>query len=139
MRRTVVLLLAVCPLMLGGCGTFFDALAGPVDDHYYYRGVRLDVAAVNDGVPIMALDLPLSALVDTFMIPAIAYEQWTDPPGTQRKPALQVAGEEMAKEMGQSIATELIAPMATEMMKANAASQQQQTSPPVTPVGGCKD
>ena len=73
------------------------------------------------------------------MVPTIAYEQWTDPPGTQRKPALQVAGEEMAKEMGQSIATEFIVPMSAEMMKANCELQQQQTGPPVTPVGESKN
>ena len=57
MTRFLFLLLLVCSPLVSGCGTFFDALAGPVDDHYYYRGVRMDVAGIKNGVPIMVLDL----------------------------------------------------------------------------------
>ena len=82
MTRIGLLLLAVGSLALGGCGTFADAMAGPVDDHVYYRGVRLDVEAVSEGGKnvLMAADIPLSAIVDTALLPYLAYHEWTDPP-----------------------------------------------------------
>ena len=36
-------MLAIYCLSFGGCGTFSDALCGPVTNDAYYRGVRLDV------------------------------------------------------------------------------------------------
>src|SRR5262245_56496126 len=53
-------------LALSGCGTFSDIMCGPIDDHVYYRGVRLDVEAVKEGGPlaILAADIPLSAAAD---------------------------------------------------------------------------
>ena len=129
MARKLFLLLAAFSPLLSGCGTFADALAGPSDDHHYYRGVRMDVAGIQKGVPLMALDIPLSAVADTMMIPSIAYHQMTDPPGTQYKSALHVAGEEL----GKSMTTEVFVPMAQEMSKANAEMQVQQPVPAVAP------
>jgi hypothetical protein len=84
----------------------------------------------------MVLDVPFSALADTFMVPLIAYHQWTDPPGTEHKSALQVAGEEM----GKAVATEVVVPMTVEMMKTTASElQKQQIAPIATPVECSKD
>jgi uncharacterized protein YceK len=60
--------LAIC---LGGCGTFADAMCGPIDDHYFYRGVRLDVMAPLENpinLPLLA-DIPFSAAADTLLLP----------------------------------------------------------------------
>jgi uncharacterized protein YceK len=124
MARAALIILAIGLPLLSGCGTFADAMAGPADDHLYYRGVRLDLAAAKEGAAIMALDLPFSACADTILAPSIAFRQMTDPRGTKFKPVLHVAAEEMAKTM----TTEMVAPMATEMMKA-AASMPQSTLP----------
>jgi len=101
---------------------------GPVDEHLYYRGVRIDVAGIKQGLAIMALDLPLSACADTLLVPSIAFHQMTDPPGTQQKSVLHVATEEMAK----SVTTDVMMPMAAEMMKASAELQKQQAAPAAT-------
>jgi uncharacterized protein YceK len=125
MKRAALLLLAMSLSLASGCGTMADALAGPTDDHLYYRGVRMDVAGIKKGLPIMALDMPFSAFADTLMVPAIAFHQMTDPPGTQHKSALHVATDEMAKTM----TNEVMVPMAAEMAKATAEMQKQQASP----------
>jgi uncharacterized protein YceK len=135
MTRSLFLLLLVCSPLCSGCGTFCDALAGPANDQHYYRGVSMDVAGIKNGVLIMALDVPFSACADTLMLPSIAYDQWTEPPGTPHKSALQVAGEEL----GKAFATDVIAPMAVEMGKANAEVQKQQATTAVVPVGASQD
>lgn len=117
MARAVLLLLAIGPPLLSGCGTLGDAIAGPADDHLYYRGVRLDVAAIRGGTPIMALDLPLSACADTLLVPSIAYHQLTDP-APKHKSLLQATGEGLS----QSLTNDVIVPATTGMMKANAES-----------------
>jgi uncharacterized protein YceK len=127
MVRAAFVLLAGCAPLLSGCGTFADALAGPVDDHFYYRGVRLDVAVIMEGLPLMALDIPFSALADTLAVPSIAYHHWTDPPETLHKSALQAAGEEA----GRAFTNGVIAPMTAEITKANAEMENQQPSPQV--------
>jgi hypothetical protein len=65
-------------------GTPSDALCGPINDHVFYRGVRLDVAAVKEGGPhaLMAADIPFSAVADTILVPFVAYHELTDPPRT---------------------------------------------------------
>jgi uncharacterized protein YceK len=60
--------LATC---LGGCGTFADAMCGPIDDHYFYRGVRMDVMCAMErpaDLPLLA-DIPFSAAADTLLLP----------------------------------------------------------------------
>jgi uncharacterized protein YceK len=126
MTRVALILLAIGLALLSGCGTFADSMAGPADDHLYYRGVRLDIAAVKKGVAIMAFDLPFSACADTILVPSIAFHQLTDPPGTKFKSALDVASEEIANKM----TTEVMVPMATEMAKAAAQSQESNSAPP---------
>lgn len=81
MTRIALVILAACSLTLSSCGTFADAMSGPVNDHVYYRGVRLDVTAAKEGGPtsLMAADIPLSAVADTFLVPYLAYHQLTDP------------------------------------------------------------
>jgi len=81
--RTALVILAVCNLSLGGCGTFSDAMCGPAgDNHVFYRGVRLDVEGVKEGGPmvLMAADIPFSAVADTLLVPYLAYHELTDPP-----------------------------------------------------------
>jgi uncharacterized protein YceK len=134
MTRAALLLLAIGSPLFSGCGTFADAMAGPVDDHLYYRGVRMDVAGIKKGLPIMALDLPFSACADTLLAPSIAFHQMTDPPGTKRKSVLHVASEEMAK----SMTTDVMMPMAAEMMKADAELRKQQFTPAAAPVASPK-
>jgi hypothetical protein len=46
MPRLILALLGTGCLCLTGCGTFSDAMCGPIDNHVYYRGVRLDIQAV---------------------------------------------------------------------------------------------
>jgi uncharacterized protein YceK len=123
MKKTA-LLMAICAPLVAGCGTFADAFAGPADDHLYYRGVRMDVAAVKSGVPIMALDLPLSACADTLLIPSIAYRQITEPEAKHRS-VVQAAGEGMTKAM----VNDVMVPMTNEMMKADADRRIQQPMP----------
>jgi uncharacterized protein YceK len=80
--RSLPVILAICSLPLGGCGTFSDAMCGPTDGHVYYRGVRLDVEAVREGGPmvLMAGDIPFSAVADTQLVPYLACQELTDPP-----------------------------------------------------------
>jgi uncharacterized protein YceK len=75
MARAALLLLAIGSPLVSGCGTLFDTVGGPDDDHLYYRGVRKDVAGVKNGMATMALDVPFSAVADTLMAPSIAYHQ----------------------------------------------------------------
>lgn len=133
-RNAFLVLLSICAPWLSGCGTFADAFAGPIDDHLYYRGVRMDIAGLKGGVPIMVLDLPFSACADTLMVPSIAYYQMTHP-GEKRKSALHVAGEELTK----SIIKDVIVPTTAEMIKADVALGQQQSAPPPSPVAIPKD
>src|SRR2546421_2075639 len=74
-RAIVVATLAVMAISLAGCGTFSDAVCGPINDHVFYRGVRLDVEAVKEGGPraLMAADIPFSAIADTILLPYATY------------------------------------------------------------------
>jgi uncharacterized protein YceK len=112
MTRSALLIAVSFPL-IAGCGTFADALAGPADDHLYYRGVRMDVASIKKGVPIMVLDLPLSACADTILVPSIAIGQLNDPPGTKHKSVVEAVGEGLTK----AVATDVIIPVTLEVMK----------------------
>ncbi len=81
--RTLPVILAFFILSLSGCGTFSDAMCGPVgDNQVFYRGVRLDVEGVKEGGPmvLMAADIPFSAVADTLLVPYLAYHELTDPP-----------------------------------------------------------
>ena len=66
-----------CSLSLSGCGSFSDAMCGPITDHTYYPGVRFDVMAAQEGGThtFMAADIPLSAIVDTVLLPYLAYRE----------------------------------------------------------------
>lgn len=79
--RSMQIIPAICALSLCVCGTFSDAVCGPISDHVYYRGVRFDIQAAKEGGPKrrMAADLPLSAVADTLMVPYLAYHELTDP------------------------------------------------------------
>jgi hypothetical protein len=57
-------------------------MCGPIDNHVFYRGVRLDAQAVKEGGPkvLMAADIPFSAVADTLLVPYFAYHELTDPP-----------------------------------------------------------
>ncbi len=79
--RFLLTILALGSVSLSGCGTFSDAMYGPVDDHVFYRGLRLDAQAVKEGGPkvLMAADIPLSAVADTLLVPYLAYRELKDP------------------------------------------------------------
>jgi uncharacterized protein YceK len=70
-RTFAVVVGAATMTLLSGCGTFGDMLAGPIDDHVFYRGVRLDVEAAKEGRSnlILLADLPFSAVADTLLLP----------------------------------------------------------------------
>lgn len=55
-------------------------MCGPIDDHVFYRGVRLDFQAAKEGgsKTLMVADIPFSAVADTVLIPYYA----------RRRPAL---------------------------------------------------
>jgi uncharacterized protein YceK len=84
-------ILACWSVFLVGCGTFSDAFCGPIDDHVFYRGVRFDIAAVKEGgaLTLLAADIPLSALADTFWAPVLAYQQFVYPPRPTLKQMLE--------------------------------------------------
>jgi uncharacterized protein YceK len=82
--------LSVAAMVAGtlvGCGTFSDAMCGPIyrdavaadghpiDKHVFYRGVQFDVLAIKeDNLAAFALaDLPFSAVADTLLIPHCLY------------------------------------------------------------------
>lgn len=85
----MVLLFGTGCLGVTGCGTFSDAICGPVDNHVYYRGVRFDVAAVKEGGPqaLLAADIPLSAVADTLLIPVYAQRAALARPASGETPA----------------------------------------------------
>jgi uncharacterized protein YceK len=99
MARAGLVIAVVWSLTLSGCGTFSDAMCGPINDHVYYRGVRLDVQAAREGGSnvLMAADIPLSAIVDTLLVPYLAYHELTEPPRKNLHPA---SGERSGTEMG---------------------------------------
>ncbi len=74
MPRSVVVMFAATCVFLSGCGTFSDAMCGPIDDHVFYRGVRLDFQAAKEGgsKTLMLADIPFSAVADTILIPYYA-------------------------------------------------------------------
>jgi uncharacterized protein YceK len=74
MSRLIFALIGAGFLGLTGCGTFSDAMCGPIDNHVYYRGVRFDIEAVKEGGTntLMAADIPFSAIADTLLIPYYA-------------------------------------------------------------------
>ncbi len=92
-----LVILAICSVLLAGCGTFSDFMSGPADDHVFYRGVRLDVAAAKEGgwKTLMAADIPFSAIADTASIavgaattiPFFFYAAATWPPPETAHPA----------------------------------------------------
>ena len=71
LRALAVVVSAATMILLSGCGTFGDMLAGPIDDHVFYRGVRLDVEAAKEGGSnlILLADLPFSAVADSLLVP----------------------------------------------------------------------
>src|SRR5262249_58555266 len=85
LARLIPVLVSPLLFLLTGCGTFSDAVCGPVGpgyDYAYYRGVRFDALAVKEGGPmvLMAADMPLSAIADTVLVPFIAYNQLINSP-----------------------------------------------------------
>lgn len=79
MSRSMLAVLAGCGLSLAGCGTFSDAICGPLNDQVYYRGVSLDITAAMEGRPLLAADVPLSFVADTALLPVEAYQEWKHP------------------------------------------------------------
>ena len=84
MKLVLLVTLALGSLSLGGCGTFSDRLCGPrvappAVNPVYYRGVRFDILAAKEGGAkrLMLLDIPFSAIWDTFRVPFLAHEEWT--------------------------------------------------------------
>src|SRR5438105_8646426 len=74
-RLIVVGTLALIAISLAGCGTLADAMCGPVSDHVFYRGVRLDVESAREGGAhaLMVADIPFSAIADTILLPYATY------------------------------------------------------------------
>lgn len=74
MQRLLLVLAGAGCILLTGCGTFSDAMCGPVTDRVYYRGVQWDLDVVKSGGPnvLFVVDIPFSAVADTFLIPHYA-------------------------------------------------------------------
>ncbi|PJR63656.1 YceK/YidQ family lipoprotein [Raoultella sp. T31] len=66
-----VLIRASLPLAMGmvlsGCGTTMAHISAPHPT--VYMGVLLDAGMAKEGYPLMLLDLPLSLVGDTLMLP----------------------------------------------------------------------
>jgi uncharacterized protein YceK len=75
-RLTSIILMLSC-LSMCGCGTLGDAIAGPVDDRVFFRGVRLDICAIKEDPSLfyLAVDIPFSAVADTLLIPRNYYRK----------------------------------------------------------------
>jgi uncharacterized protein YceK len=93
MVRTVVsALLVTLVFAASGCGSFSDAICGPRgDDYLYYRGVRFDLLAIKDKdtwpwAPLLVLDMPFSAAVDTALAPYIAWQVYQGEIGSGKPP-----------------------------------------------------
>lgn len=87
MTGRVIYLLPLLSLFFTGCGTFSDALCGPITEDRYYRGVRFDVWAAHEGGRNLLLiaDLPFSAAADTVLVPFIACDELTNGRRTLRR------------------------------------------------------
>jgi uncharacterized protein YceK len=59
------------PLLLTGCGTTMAHVSAPHPT--VYMGVQTDAGMAKDGYPLMLLDLPLSLVGDTLMLPVDLY------------------------------------------------------------------
>jgi uncharacterized protein YceK len=78
-RKTVAATLALLAVSLSGCGTFNDAICGPLHSVPFYSGVQFDVEMAirgGDGLPrplewFALADIPLSAVADTVLVPVI--------------------------------------------------------------------
>ncbi len=73
-RPASILAVAMVALCFSGCGTFSDAMCGPIDPNPFYRGVRFDIAMVQKGggdAVIGLADIPFSAVADTVVLPVI--------------------------------------------------------------------
>ncbi len=83
MSRSLLAILVVCSASLIGCGTCSDIFCGPIDDHNFYRGVRMDMGVVQHGGPetLLLADIPLSAVADTLLVPIGVIHELTGPPG----------------------------------------------------------
>jgi uncharacterized protein YceK len=86
--RTLTVLLAVCALVAGGCGTIANLQTGKPD---FYGGVQKDVQFLetprpqpagigisNLGALVLFVDLPLSVVGDTLTMPLAIYEWHRD-------------------------------------------------------------
>jgi uncharacterized protein YceK len=79
MSRCLLAAIAVCSLSLSGCGTFSDAICGPLNDQVYYRGVSEDISGAAAGYLFYAADITLSFVADTVLLPSEAYQEWKHP------------------------------------------------------------
>jgi uncharacterized protein YceK len=71
MSKCVVTAL-LASVFLTGCGTFADLMCGPIGEGpRFYRGVWIDARIVQEGRPIAIVDMPLSAVADTLLIPSV--------------------------------------------------------------------
>jgi uncharacterized protein YceK len=77
--RTALVTLSICSVLASGCGTFSDAMCGPINDNVFYRGVRFDVLCIKEGLVLMAADIPFSMVADTVLLPYMAYLIWIEP------------------------------------------------------------
>lgn len=67
-RRPAPLAAALLALLLGGCGTILS-LSPHEGGLSPYSGVRTDIELIPDVMPLLVLDLPLSAVLDTLLLP----------------------------------------------------------------------
>jgi uncharacterized protein YceK len=111
-RRPAPLAAALLALLLGGCGTILS-LSPHEGGLSPYSGVRTDIELIPDVMPLLVLDLPLSAVLDTLLLPIsiplwLSADDYHDP--YQERPGTMTGSVEAAPVTTNTTATDPLAP-----------------------------
>ena len=73
LRLSLLLIVAIC---LPGCASLVGYAAGSGAPHTLYFGTKIDLDEIRNGRLFWLADLPLSATLDTILLPGMAYENY---------------------------------------------------------------